>query len=274
MEKPELVVDSDGHAVLKDGMPLYKYADGTEQPLDLAETLNSNEKRVRNLEDEKDRHFNDAKTAKNKLEAYGEITVEVAKENAETLQKIDANELIDKHGLATYEKQWKEQVLTNVTEEWETKQAAWKDKEDHLKADIKDMDHVIRDLSVNNKLSTHPYFAGDERKTVYSPQAAAKIYGDRFKVERDGRQIKVHALDKDGKILLSKKNHGAPAEFHEAVELIVQADADGSYDIFRSVKAGGPAITGNMSNDGVPGKENASSFDMIKAGLKRHQRSS
>ena len=90
MDEPILVIDSEtGFAVLKDGMPLYKYPDGTEQPLNLAETIKSNESRVANLEQEKDRHFETRQAAEKKLQAYGKITPEVAKEYETTVKKLE-----------------------------------------------------------------------------------------------------------------------------------------------------------------------------------------
>ena len=272
MEAPQLVLDSDEHVVLKDGMPLYKYDDGTEQPLNLGETIEANENRVANLEQEKDRHFESRQKAENAVQAYGKITPEIAKENADVVKKLKGKKLYDEHGLEEYQKQWTADITTNMNEEWEVKETTWKDTEVGLKQEIVDMDRIIFNLAVNSKLATHPYFAGDERKTVYRPQDAAKIYGDRFSVQRDGTTLKVQALDRDGKVLLSKKNHGIPAEFDVAVELIVQADNDDNYNIFRSSNISGPTITGNMDSGGAPAAEGASSVDMIKSGLKKHLR--
>ena len=270
MDDPILVLDTDGHAVLKDGMPLYKYDDGTEQPLNLGETITANENRVANLEQEKDRHFESRQKAEKSVQAYGKITPELAKTNADTVKKLKGKKLYDEHGLEEYQKQWTADITTNMNEEWEAKETTWQDTETGLKQEITDMDKIIFGLAVKNRLSTHPYFSGDERKTVFRPQDAAKIYGDRFSVQREGTTLKVQALDRDGKVLLSKKNHGIPAEFDEAVELIVQADNDDNYNIFKSSNISGPTITGNMDGGGGPPAEGASSVDMIRSGLKKH----
>ena len=273
MEEPILVVDSDGNAVLKDGMPLYKYEDGTEQPLNLGETITANENRVANLEQEKDRHFESRQKAEKSLQTYGKITPEIAKSNSDIVKKLKGKKLYDEHGLEEYQKEWTKDITSNMNEEWQVKETTWQDTETSLKQEITDMDKIIFNLAVNNKLANHPYFAGDDRKTVYRPQDAAKIYGDRFDVQREGTLLKVQALDRDGKVLLSKKNHGIPAEFDEAVELIVQSDNDGNYDIFRSSNRSGPGISGNMDSGGPDAGEGASPVDMIKSGLKKHQRS-
>ena len=273
MDTPALVVDTDGHAVLKDGMPLYKYEDGTEQPLNLGETITANENRVANLEQEKDRHFDSRKKAEETVQSYGKITPQLAKENADVVKKLKGKKLYDEHGLEEYQKEWTKDITANMTEEWEAKQTTWNDTETSLKQEITDMDKIIFDLAVKTRLATHPYFAGDDRKTVYRPQDAAKIYGDRFNVEREGTVLKVQALDREGKVLLSKKNHGIPAEFDEAVELIVQSDNDGNYDIFRGSNISGPRITGNMDPNGPNAEEGSSSVDMIRSGLKKHARS-
>ena len=272
MDKPKLLLNADGNVVLKDEKPVYKYSDGTEQPLDLSETIAGYENRINNLADEKTRFFDKAKEVETKLEAFGKLTPEIAKKNADMVKKIDASELIDKHGLENYQKTWTEEISTSMNDEWAVKENAWSEEKKRLDVEVEDMNHVIFDLAVKQNLATHPYFSGDERKTVYRPQDAAKIYGDRFKVERTGRAIKVHALDREGKVLLSKKNHGTPADFSEAVELIVQSDNDGAYDIFRGTKQGGPVIMGNTHQGGGAPEEGARSVDLIKAGLKKQQR--
>jgi len=270
---PTLVIDTDGNAVLKDGMPLYKYEDGTEQPLNLGETITANENRVANLEQEKDRHFDSRQKAEKVVQSYGKVTPELAKENAEVVKKLKGKKLYDEHGLEEYQKEWTKDITANITEEWAVKETSWAETETGLKQEISDMDKIIFDLAVKTRLSTHPYFAGDDRKTVYRPQDAAKIYGDRFSVQREGTVLKVQALDREGKVLLSKKNHGIPAEFDEAVELIVQSDNDGNYDIMRSSNISGPRITGNMDAGGQRAEEGSSSVDMIRSGLKKHGRS-
>jgi hypothetical protein len=273
MDEPILVVDAEtGNAVLKDGMPLYKYPDGTEQPLNLAETIKSNEQRVANLEEEKNRHFETRQKIEQKLQAYGKITPEVAKEYQATVKKLEGKKLYDEHGLEEYQKQWTGEITANINEEWQTKESTWQETENGLKQEIADMDKIIFDLAVNNKLGTHPYFSGEKPKTVFRPSDAAKIYGDRFQVERDGTKLKVQALDRDGKVLLSKKNHGVPAEFDEAVELIVQQDNDGNYEIFKGSNISGPSITGNMDPGGPNAEEGSKPVDLIKSGLKKHNR--
>jgi hypothetical protein len=269
----ELVLDTDGHAVLKDGKPLYKYEDGTEQPLDLKETVTGYEKRISNLDDEQKRFFEKSKTLEGQVQAFGKVTPEVAKKNAEMVAKLDGKKLVDEHGLEAYHETWTEEVKTNINEEWGVKETAWNEAKQGFETEIQDMDKIIFDLAVNNKLSTHPYFAGENPKTYFRPQDAAKIYGERFKVERDGTVLKVQALDREGKVLLSKKNHGVPAQFDEAVELIVQADNDGTYEIFRGSNMTGPNITGNMDTGGPsPGSEGQTPVDKIRSGLKKHYR--
>lgn len=268
----DLVIDTDGHAVLKDGQPVYKYDDGTEQPLDLKETVSGYDNRISNLEQEKDRHFETAKKKEETLQSYGKITPDIAKKHADTIRKLDGKELVDTQGLEAYQKQWTDEVSGTINEEWEAKEVTWDEIKAGMEVEIKDMDKIIFNLAVNNKLAAHPYFAGDDRKTVFRPADASKIYGDRFSVKRDGTSVKVQALDRDGKVLLSKKNHGVPAGFDEAVELIVQSDNDDVYDIFRGSNIHGPRITGNTSTGGPGAEEGAKPVDLIKSGLKKHQR--
>ena len=263
---PKLVLDENKNAVLEDGMPVYEYEDGTKSPLNLDEMLTTHEERVTNLTEEKDRHYTKFAEAEKTVKAFGKITPEDAKRHAAVIKKLDGQELVDKHGLEKYQEEWTAEVTQNITEEWQNKETSWNEEKTTLTDELKDTESVIFDLAVNNEFAKHPYFAGDDRKTVYGPQAAAKIYGDQFKVERNGKKVKVVAVDKDGKAIISKINHGLPAQFHEAVEIIVQAENDG-YGIFRS-SPGGPGSNTNVG----PGGEldpNAKPLDKIKAGLQK-----
>jgi len=263
---PKLVLDENKNAVLEDGMPVYEYEDGTKSPLNLDEMLTTHDDRVKNLTEEKDRHYNKFVEADKIVKEFGKITPQDAKKHAATIKKLDGQELVDKHGLEKYQEEWTAEVTQNITEEWQGKEATWGEEKAALTNELKDTESVIFNLAVNNEFAKHPYFAGDERKTVYGPQAAAKIYGDQFKVERNGTKVKVVAVDRDGKPIISKINHGLPAQFHEAVEIIVQSENDG-YGIFRS-SPGGPGTNSNVGSKGEL-DPNASPLDKIKAGLQK-----
>lgn len=267
----KLKLDKDGHAVLQDGMPVYQYEDGTEQPLDAAATVKNFENKISNLIEEKDRHFNDKKKAEEKIKAYGKIDPESAQKHFKLVKQLEGKQLVDEHGLEQYQRQWTEEVTASINEERETERKQWDAEKEEYNTNLKNLNDIVYDLAVTNQFSNHPYFSGDNPKTFYKPDHAAKIFGDKFKVDiGKDRRVKVFAVDADGKTMLSKKNHGEPASFNEAVELIVQSEAE-HHDIFRATNRRGPGVGGNLeSSYNTPG---ATGRDKIKAGLSKHFRS-
>lgn len=266
----KLKLDKDGHAVLQDGMPVYQYDDGTEQPLDAAATIKIFETKISNLSEEKDRHFNDKKKAEEKVKAYGKIDPETAQKHFKLAKQLEGKQLVDEHGLEQYQKQWTEEVTANINEERDNERKQWEAEKEEYTGNLKNLESIVYDLAVTNQFSNHPYFSGETPKTFYKPDHAAKIFGDRFKVDIGKGKVKVYAVDSDGKQLLSKKSHGEIASFNEAVELIVQGEAE-HHDIFRASTRRGPGVGGNLQGSfNAPG---ATGRDKIKAGLSKHFRS-
>jgi len=266
----KLKLDKDGHAVLQDGMPVYTYEDGTEQPLDAAATVKNFENKISNLVDEKDRHFNDKKKIEEKLKAYGKIDPETAQKNLKLAKQLEGKQLVDEHGLEQYQKQWTEEVTASINEERDTERKQWEAERESYNGKLGNYEKIIYDLAVTNQFSNHPYFSGETPKTFYKPDHAAKIFGDRFKVDIGEGKVKVYAVGNDGKTMLSKKNHGEVATFNEAVELIVQGEAE-HHDIFRASSRRGPGVGGNL--EGYNGsRSEGTGKSKIKAGLEKRLR--
>lgn len=265
----KLVLNEDGSAVVENGMPVYEYEDGTKQPFDAKATIGSYEKKVSNLTEEKDRHYGKVEELTGQLKSYGRIKPEQAKEYAAIAKKLEDKQLVDEHGLEAHQRQWTEDVKNSLGEEFAAKESAWGDHKTELETKIADLEAVVFDQAVTNQFASHPYFSGDNPKTVYKAEHAAKIFGDRFGVEIEGRNVKVLAKDNDGKPMLSKKNHGELATFGEAIELMVQADSE-SHSIFRAPSRTGPGVNSNLSNNTTNVSDSAKPVDKIKAGLKKY----
>ena len=267
----KLKLDSDGNAVIQDGMPVYTYEDGTEQPFDAVSTISNFENKISNLMDEKDRHFNAKKKVEDKLKEYGKIDPKTAMDNASTVKKLKGQKLVDEHGLERYQKEWTEEITTAINEERDVERNQWQSERDDFEKKINNFETIVNKLAITDRFAHHPYFSGESPKTFYKPDHAAKIFGDRFKAEIKGSDVKVFAVGKDGKPMLSKKNHGEPAKFDEAVEMIVQSEAE-HHDMFRSGPARrGPNIIGNLDGSHVDG-ESTAGRDKIRSGLKKYFR--
>ena len=262
----KLVVDKDGHAVLKDGMPVYKYDDGSEQPFDAKATLDSLNNKVNSLEEREARHAEKTKELNEKLKTYKDIDLEAVNKNAEIVKKLGDKQLVDEKGIEAL----KSTMIANFDEEKKGIHTSYKKTIDDLSGQKSGLEKIIFDLAVYREFANDEHFVdigGKERRTIYPPEDAAKIFGPNFKVEIKDQKVKIIPQDNDGKPIMSKKNHGEVADFHEGIAIMVDKHPRRD-DILRSGKKGGPGAGGNLD---INSKEfdKLSSTEMIKEGLKK-----
>jgi hypothetical protein len=258
----KLMLDENGNAVLQDGHPVYVYDDGSESPFDAAATLDNLNHKIDNLTEEKDRFFNKSKQLKEDLKKFEGIDIEKAKDAMEKLKMIDDNKLVDEQGVEALKRTMRE----NFDEELKNVVKSHKQEIVQLKQSANDLQSIIYDLAIKNRFATSPYFSGSEPKSIYPPEDAAKIFGDNFDVKIDGRKFKIVAKDNDGKPILSKKNHGEPAEFDEAVAQLVENHSK-KHAILRAQRGGGPNGGGNLNDLSLEKFDSLSPTDKIKCGL-------
>lgn len=262
----ELLLDKEGHAILKDGMPVYKYQDGAEQAFDAKATLDSLNSKIKSLEERETRHAEKTQELESKLKVYKEVDLEETKKNAEFVKKFKDKELVDERGIEAL----KQNMIANFEEEKKGIHKSYENQIGELNKQNKGLENVIYDLAVYREFSNDEHFVdigGKERKTIYPPEDAAKIWGKNFKVDIKDNKVKILPVDNDGKPIMSKKNHGEVADFHEGIAILVDKHPRRD-DVLRSAKKGGPGASGNLD---VSSKEfdKLSSTDMIKEGLKK-----
>jgi hypothetical protein len=120
-----------------------------------------------------------------------------------------------------------EKIKADMNAAWEEKMKA-KDqsiaeKEKAAAEVVSKKDAQIRQLLVSNKFAVSPYFNGSESKTLLPPDLAESYFGKNFKVEEsDDGTLSIKAYDVRGELLTSKLNPGEPAEFDEAIGMIVE----------------------------------------------------
>ena len=90
----ELVLDENGHAVLKDGLPVYKYEDGSESPFNAKTTLDNLNKKITDAVEEKTRHFAKSEELKKNLKIWKGIKPEEALEALETVKNLKTKDLL------------------------------------------------------------------------------------------------------------------------------------------------------------------------------------
>lgn len=220
--KPGWKMAEDGKSILvdADGNPIYIHADGTEG------AIKSTTIAERNAEAQ--RHRVRAETAEEKLKAFDGIDPEKAKAALETVKSITDGDLIKK-GEA-------ERIREEIRKGFETQ--------------IADKDTTINGL--NSKLSsTHLGLAFNGSKFIADKLAipadiVRATFGGNFKV--DPETGKITAIASDGNPVMSKKNLGNPADFEEALEMIVEnyphKDA-----IMKGTNAGGSGNNGGGGNN-------------------------
>jgi len=260
----KLKLDSNGNAVLVDGHPVYVYEDGTESPLDAKTTISGLEKKNLALEEEKERHFKKANDFKKELKKFEGIDPVKYSEAMEKFKAIDDNKLVDENGVAALKKQ----MTTIFDEEKDSIHQSYKKTLDENATETKSLHNVIYDLAIKNKFATDPHFSGEKPLTIYPAEDAAKIFGHNFETKIKDGKLEIIAKDNEGKPILSKKNHGEPASFGEAITQLVATHAK-SNAILRNAKTGGPMTSGNIDTKTGQSLEGASGTDRIKAGLQK-----
>jgi hypothetical protein len=101
---------------------------------------------------------------------------------------------------------------------------------------------------INNHFSKSPYFAGDKPKTVLTPDLAANLFGNYFKVEGEGPDAKLIGYI-NGEKIPSRTNVGEPASFEEAITEIIEKHP-GKERFLRSSDGGGPGAGSNFGARG------------------------
>jgi hypothetical protein len=209
----KLKLDKDGNVVLKDGMPVYVYDDGKQVPFDAVAAI----KRIDNLTEEKDRHFNNLQKATKDLEKFSEIKDPAkAIEALKTVENLDAKKLIDAGEVESL----KRQLIENAENEKKILVEDFKTKESEYKQELAAKNNSIFDLMVTSEFAKNEHFSGKEPLTVLTPDIAAGYFGKHFKVENVNGKPKVVGYFGKEKIL-SRTNHGEIADFHEAIGVIV-----------------------------------------------------
>lgn len=194
----KLKIDTNGNAVLQDGMPVYTHDDGKEAPFDAAGTVATI--RARNAEAKSNRER--AEAAEAALKAFEGIDdAEAARKALATVAKLDQKKLIDAG-----------QVDAAVA-------AALKPVQDKLDAanqQAATFEAQLHGEIVGGSFARSKYIAD---KLAIPADMAQAAFGARFKVV-DG---KLAATLPDGSTIYSRTHGGQPAQFDEALEILVDA---------------------------------------------------
>jgi hypothetical protein len=261
----KLKLDDDGKVKVEDGLPVYEFDDGSESAVDVSGSFKTYENKISNFDEERDRHSKKLKDKDKELKKFKGIDIEKYNKGMEKIKAIDDQKLLDESGAEALKKA----MRANFDEELNEVRTSFKKSMDEKDESVSNLNSIVYDLAIKNKFATNNHFAGKDAITIYNAEDAAKIYGDHFNVETNGSSYKIVAKDHEGKPILSKKNHGEPATFDEAIKQIIDTAAK-TKAILKNAKTGGPVTSSNLDTGDPNNTDNLSSKDKIKAGLKKH----
>lgn len=203
----KLQLDDQGHAILKDGKPVYLKDDGTELVFDAAHAFG----KIGQLTGENTAYKQRFQEAESKLAAFEGIEdPDAAKAALETVKDLDAGKLVQAGKVE------------------EVKAAALKAAEDQFKGQIKQLSDAKAALEAERdtfRNQLHEEIIGGsfarskfiQEKVAVPGDMLRATFGNRFKVE-DGKLV---AIGPDGNPIYSKTRMGDPADFDEAIEILI-----------------------------------------------------
>jgi hypothetical protein len=255
MKPKTVVIDGKTYVVTDDkGLPIYVHDDGKEVSHDAAATVQT----ITRLNGEAKTHREAKEAAETRLKDFEGIEDPAAARTAlETVANLGAGE------------------LKTAAQVEEIKAAARKAAEDNVVAAKKGLEEQVAKLTKENgdlrggwdneKIGTA--FSGSKfvkEKTLLPPAAAAKIFGDKFKVE-DGKLVGYKA---DGSKIYSREKPGELAQFDEAVSQLVDEYPDRA-DILRAEGGGSGGRQQGGGGGGGDGKTiSRREFDGLDAGAR------
>lgn len=203
----KLLLDAQGHAVLKDGHPVYQHDDGKEIPFDAPRAFET----IKRLNDENKTRREAEEAANSKLKSFEGLDVEAAKNALETVKNLNDKKLVE---AGEVEKVKAEAVEAFKKQLEETKTSLQKQIEG-ANAEVKKRDDHIFKLMVSNRFSTSKLVA---EKLAVPSDMVESAFGANFKIE-EGKVVGYL----DGKKLYSKETPGEFAQFEEALGLMIEA---------------------------------------------------
>ncbi len=236
----KLKFNEDGSAAVVDGKPVYVYDDGKEVPFDADATV----RRIANLTEEKERHYNNVTALKESLSKFEAIPdPEAALEALKTVANFKDKDLVDAKEVDALKAN-----LSKMFEEERTKlTTTFNSQKEELEQAVVGRDGVIRSLMIGGKFASSPWFSGEKPKTILPPDIAAEHFGKNFKVEGEGGDVRVVGYLNGDKIL-SRERVGEPAGFEESLSVIINAYSQ--KDRILRESAGGAGGSGNTGSGG------------------------
>jgi hypothetical protein len=237
----KLKLTPEGHAVVLDGKPVYTTDDGKEVAFDAPGTVAT----ISRLNSEAKGHRERAETAEAKFKPFEGISDPAAAIKAlATVKNLDDKKLVDAGEV--------EKVKAEAIRALEEKYAPVVKEVETLKSNL--YSEKIGGAFARSKFISE--------KVAIPADLVQASFGGRFKIE-DG---KVVAYGQDGNKVYSKASPGNPADFEEALEILVDQYPHKA-SILKGSGASGGGAGGGSSGGGAGGKKTITraQFDQLDA---------
>lgn len=226
----KLKLTPEGHAVVQDGKPVYNDDSGKEIAFDAVGTSAA----IARLNAEAKGHRERAEAAEGKLKPYESITDPAAAIKALGIVKnLDDKKLVDAGEV--------DKVKAEAIKAIEEKYAP-------VVKEVETLKGSLYTEKIGGAFARSKFIAD---KVAIPADLVQASFGSRFKIE-DG---KVVAYGADGNKVYSKSNPGSPADFEEALEILVDQYPHKASILKGSGASGGGAAGGGNGNPGAGGKK-------------------
>lgn len=219
--------DADGNIVIQEvngqKLPVFVHADGKEAPFDGDGTVST----ISRLNGEAKTHRERAEKAEGSLKSFEGITDPAAAIKAlYTVKNLDDKKLVD----AGEVEKVKAEAIKSVRAEYEP-----------IVNKAKDLEQQLYGEKIGGAFARSKFIA---EKIAVPADMVQAAFGSRFKVD-GGKTV---ALDLNGQPIFSRTRHGEPADFEEALEIMVDA-----YPHKASILKGSGASGGGAGGNGGGG---------------------
>jgi len=177
-------------------------------------------------------------------------TVKQLSEAAETVKNLKDGELIKAGEVETIKRQAQE----GLQKQLDSQKASFAKKIEDLEKQLDDRDGTIKQLLVDNQFSTSKFV---QEQLAMNSKVALAYFGSCFKIEKgeDGNYRVFGYYPDSGERIYSRERPGEPADFDEALSLIVEKDPARD-DLLVGTGASGSGASGSGGGSGGGSEKN------------------
>lgn len=207
MKLKTVTIDGKEYAEMRDGKPIYVHQDGKEIDFDAPAALS----KITALNGEAKGHRERAEAAETKLKAFDGIEdAEAARKALDTIKNLDEGKLIT----AGKVEEIKSAAKRAAEESVEAARKAHAQELEQTRGERDKYRTQLHSEKIGNAFARSKYI---QDKIAIPVDLIQAMFGGRFSVEDDGRLV----AKVDGTAVPSRTKFGEPAEFDEAMEILV-----------------------------------------------------